>query len=97
MKYAIATALTLISGPVFAQANCAAFEDVKDILSQKYGERRHIGAMNDRNLLVEIWGNEETGTWTAIIVRPDGIACIVDQGQQFYASEREEQKPGEEM
>lgn len=83
----IAALLAVLAGPVAAQApQCAPHDRVIALLSGKYGEdRRSAGlAGAEGQAIMEIHANEETGTWTIIIIRPDGIACLVISGSHFH-------------
>jgi hypothetical protein len=56
----------------------------------KYGEGlRSIGLIaGDGGALstaMEIHVNEETGTWTILQMRPDGMACLVAYGEYWSA------------
>lgn len=51
-------------------------------LRDKYGESpRFQGLAEGMGALVMVWLNELTGTWTLLIVKPDGTACLVGEGQ----------------
>lgn len=87
MKYLATAALVASCAPAYAQTECAATQDVYDIMKGMYGEERHARGLSDRGFLTEIWGNEETGTWTIIATSPEGISCVLDQGQNFTREE----------
>ncbi len=52
-------------------------------LADRYGERRQMSGLNGDGTVVEIYANGETGTWTALIVQPNGMACMVAAGENF--------------
>ena len=33
--------------------------------------------------MVEIYASDASGSWTILVTRPDGAACIVASGQHF--------------
>ena len=70
-------------GVTFAQnPQCVPFEQAERLLSEKHGESpRFAGLVEDASSLFMVWLNETTGTWTLIVVRPDGVACLVGHGQ----------------
>ena len=84
MKLILAAALAfLLAFPVQAAPNCAGASDVAQILKEKYGESVFSRALSKRGYVLEMWVNLETGTWTAVVQRSDGLACIVDEGEAF--------------
>lgn len=91
----ILTALAvLLAWPAYAQNNCAPREVVLEMLTQKYGEsRQSIGMMGGANVM-EMWANMETGSWSAVITRPDGIACVAASGQSFERLDEELEPAG---
>lgn len=89
MLKSIATALCLMPGLASAQANCATDAQMKEILAGKYGESIAAQGLSLSGYIVQFWANTDTGTWTAVIVGPDGTACIADQGGRVEIS-----KPG---
>lgn len=81
----VTTALAVsLACPVAAAPNCASKEAMWEILAGRYQEIRRIGGHSGFNDILELWANEETGTWTVVKIRADGIHCIVDQGTLFY-------------
>jgi hypothetical protein len=82
---AVVTALLLATCvPANAQnSNCAPHAMFIEGLADRYGERRVMAGLNGDGTVVEIFANDQTGTWTALIVQPTGIACMVASGEQF--------------
>jgi hypothetical protein len=35
---------------------------------------------------IKFFGNSRTGTWTMVLIRPDGLACVVAAGQDLEVS-----------
>lgn len=58
---------------------------VNNILEGQYGERQMFVALTTADILVEVWGNEETGTWTITSTRPDApnLICLLAHGEDF--------------
>lgn len=56
---------------------------------QKYGETRMGLGMSSAGVLVELWHNVETGTWTTVLTNAQGISCIVAEGDEWAVSEPE--------
>ncbi len=63
--------------------NCAEHSSVVEQLEQKYGETRQSIGLAANNQVVEVFASTETGSWTIIVTRPSGIACMVAAGQAF--------------
>ncbi len=84
MKNVVLAALAL-SMPVAANAQqqCAPREAVIEMLADQYGESRHVIGMTEDGLVMEVFGNTDSGTWTLTITRPDGLTCFVAAGQSF--------------
>jgi len=43
--------------------------------------------------IVEVWGNEETGTWTITVTTPNGLTCLVASGSNFQTLDEEITSP----
>jgi hypothetical protein len=86
-KVALAAALTLATtAPVYAQTQCGPLDQVYEVLSNKYDERR-IGLGLAAQGIVEVWVNSETGSFTILGVTPSGMACLLTSGEGFEFQE----------
>jgi hypothetical protein len=86
-KLALAAALMLATtAPVYAQAQCGRLDQVYEVLSNKYDERR-IGLGLAPQGIVEVWVNSETGSFTILGVTPSGMACLLANGENFEFQE----------
>ena len=56
---------------------------VIETLSSRYGESRQSIAMSADNLVVEVYASAETGSWSLVITRPDGISCLAVTGNGY--------------
>lgn len=54
-------------------------------LAEKYGEEVQSMGLNASNHVVEIYASEDTGTWTILATRPDGVACLIASGHLWEA------------
>lgn len=84
--------LMLSATPAQSQAqpsNCAPRSIVIDRLADQYGESRQTIALTANQSLMEIYANEETGSWTATITQDGQISCMVAAGT-FYDEVNEE-------
>jgi hypothetical protein len=66
-------------------APCADNSDIADQLIKRYGESRSGMGIHGDGSLVELWLSEETGTWTIVVTRPDGLSCIRAAGKGWEA------------
>lgn len=82
MITAMVATLALTATPVVAAPNCASAADVASILSQKYGESIAMSGVSTRGGLMQIWGNDDTGSWTVTISNGE-ITCVVAHGDGF--------------
>ncbi len=78
-------------------ANCADRSTVVERLERKFSETLTVGGLqNNRqaSTLVEIWSSAETGTFTILITRPDGVSCVVAAGTDFFEAARDAMPTG---
>ena len=84
MKTILAAALVALAfAPAHAQQNkCFAYDQLTVQLESKHGESvQSRGLM--QGALLEMWANSESGTWTAVVRRPDGVGCIAAAGNTW--------------
>ena len=81
---AIAALVASFAMPAFAQSqNSGLREDVVTALTERFGESVQNRGISEGGLLVEMWGNVDSGSWTALVTTPDSVSCIVASGQGF--------------
>jgi hypothetical protein len=82
----IAAALsTLLAGPALAQEQrpCAPLDKVEAYLAAEYQETRvGQGVMANGRAMLMLYASP-AGTWTAIMVNPEKIACQVADGKDW--------------
>lgn len=79
----ILTILLAMASPAAAQMKqpCAPHDALAEQMTGRYGERlAHSGLTAGDNVL-EIWANPDSGTWTALVLNAQNIACIVATGE----------------
>lgn len=69
------------AGPAGAQT-CAAHDVIAAILSERHGESVVGRGLQSAKRALEVWASE-SGSWSAVIVRADGTACLVASGQAW--------------
>ncbi|MEM9012270.1 MAG: hypothetical protein AAGE18_13655 [Pseudomonadota bacterium] len=65
------------------QSTCAVRDQVVDRLSERFGETPAGIGLSNPNALVEVWTSDETGTWTILVTRADGVSCVVASGSNW--------------
>lgn len=95
----LAAALALcIAAPVWAQGqNCAPRDAITKVLSEQHGESVQTRGLAENGAMVETWANAETGTWTAIVSLPNGMACLAAHGQAFSLVESPMEPAGQRL
>lgn len=87
MRHALA-ALALIASPAAAQnVPCAPLKPMLDNLSARYGETPQFAGVLPTGARVVAVANGKTGTFTVIIQKPDGMACMILTGDGWIMSE----------
>ena len=75
---------TLLALPALAQENCAPFDQVEAQLAAEFHETRvQQGIVGEGRALLAIFASPNGETWTAVMVRPDGLACMAAAGQDW--------------
>jgi hypothetical protein len=69
--------------PTEAQATCADRTQVVSRLEERYGETLQSMGLHQNNSVLEVFASEETGTWTILVTRADGVTCLIAAGQMW--------------
>lgn len=69
------------------RATCAPRDSLVDRLASAYSETREGAGLKTGTQILEIWTSTETGTWTVLITRADGVSCIVASGTHWLQDE----------
>jgi hypothetical protein len=93
----LAIIAALVAAPAYAQQapKCGPRDQVVRNLAAKYGEEPIVVGMNAGGLLYEVYHSPASGTWTALVTRPDGTSCMADAGEAMEVADRV--KPGDAM
>ncbi len=86
-RMAVAVTLTVFTPYAEAQTRtaCAERTTVVKRLAEKYGETLQSLGLHQNNAVVEVYASDETGSWTILMTRPDGVACLMASGQMWEA------------
>ncbi len=81
----VASALLItLSGEASAQSrSCGPREAVVQRLAEGFGETRQSIGLGTNNVMVEVFASAQTGSWTIVITRATGVACLVASGRSF--------------
>ncbi len=64
-------------------AKCVPTDDVVALLRDQFGETAGAMGLSQNGFVTQMVGNPVTGTWSAVMHRPDGVSCIVAAGTGF--------------
>lgn len=76
-----------------ARTVCAPYDNLAGFLAQTHHERVIARAVTANGYLMETFVSDE-GTWTIVIVTPQGHACVLAAGHGWEAQERGDEGPG---
>ncbi len=54
-------------------------------LAETYGETRRGLGLAPNQTVIEVFANDENGSWTITASAPDGQTCLLASGQQYQA------------
>lgn len=63
------------------EAGCTGNAEMVAALAAKYGESRAGYGIGNRGALIEIYVNDESGSWTLVVTSATGVSCAVIAGQ----------------
>ncbi len=85
MSAAFVFGLAAVAPPAFAEGapQCGAREDVVKLLRDKHGEAVTGAGLSGENAVIEIWASPQSGTWTILMTRTDGLTCLMAAGEAW--------------
>lgn len=83
IKYVAAAMIAALPVTASAQQNCNDRSEVISQLNEKYQENQRSIGLASNGAIVETYASDETGTWTIIVTRPDGVSCLVADGRHY--------------
>ena len=83
MSASPALAQQLLVDREWFEAGCAPRDSVIEHLKERYGERVISRGFIDESQLLEVFATPDADTWTVVIVRVDGSACVLVSGKNL--------------
>jgi hypothetical protein len=62
-------------------AVCAAYQVHAKYLADRFGEMPMFTGMVEQGIVLQLFINRATGSWTALLVRTDGVSCVTSAGE----------------
>lgn len=78
--FPVALILSSVSGA--SATVCGQHKVLVEALGLQYQERQRALGLSRSGALIEIYASEE-GTWTILLITPDGAACILTDGEAW--------------
>ena len=64
---------------------CGKRQNIIKQLEAKYGETARVMGFSRGAGVVEVYANDESGSWTILVTNPTGTACLMAAGEAFEA------------
>lgn len=81
MRQLLLSTLVCLGTQSQAQQACFSHDQVVTRLADGYGEHLESYGVTPDGVLVEIYANPDTGTWTITITRAGSFTCLVSSGE----------------
>lgn len=62
---------------------CGDRAEMTKTLMERYGEYPRVMGVSGDGSLLEVYASADTGTWTVLMSRPNGTACMLAAGQSL--------------
>ena len=82
-KIALVLALTLAASTAMAETVCGERDKFIDHLSDNFQEAPAAIGLASNGSVLEVLTSDESGTWTIIVTKPNGHACVVASGEAW--------------
>ena len=71
------------TAPASAQSVCKPRETIEQVLSQKYNEQPGPTGVTSSGGILQIYLTADGATWSAVVHLPDGLSCLVSNGENW--------------
>jgi len=85
LRIALASALSILALPALAQSPCGPITNLTAHLAANHNEAPVARGVDAAGRLLLMYVDPASGTWTAVVAQPDGLACIVSTGTGWEA------------
>jgi hypothetical protein len=79
---AVVAGMAAVAPPASAQA-CGDRDELIAELDSLHKEHLVAAGLHDEHHLVELWASEDGATWTLLLSRADGFACVMGAGSAW--------------
>ena len=87
LKVSLVASLLVLAGTAQAQRLCLPHEQAITKLQQYHGETaKGLGLSNRGPSVMELFVSD-TGSWTILVTRTDGLSCVAASGQSWTPTE----------
>lgn len=93
---AFGLALTTPSAEATERPVCAERTAVVKRLEERYGERLQSLGMHRNKDVLEVYASD-TGSWSILVTRSDGMTCLIAAGQSWETAGTGGRKPGKDV
>lgn len=80
MKLIIAMCILFMSASVSLAGECVPYPEAEALLKNKYKEVPRFLGISQNGYLVQLYVSEK-GTFSVLLITPQGLACMVDAGE----------------
>lgn len=77
----LAVLLAVLATPAAGQTVCGSRAEILAQLETKYNERPVAIGLTREGMIAEIIAAADGTTWTMVVSRPDGLACLISAGE----------------
>ncbi len=71
------------AGTAMAQTACGERDKIITQLQSKYQESHRASGLETDTKMVEIWTSKDSGTWTILITKANGVTCVAAAGKNW--------------
>jgi len=75
--------LAATAPPALAQVPCGPRETVTGLLAERAGESLTAFGLRSPEILLEVWTSPDSGSWTLLLSRADGVSCVLATGTDW--------------
>lgn len=80
--------LAAAAPPAGAQTICGEYERLRTALTDSYGESVSGRGLQSETRMIELWRSPQSGSWTVLMILPNGMTCVVASGTDWQDEPR---------